>query len=60
MIDPTLEFSSAQLKRLINKLEQLYPDTYPDHMLDPREVAYRAGQVSVVRHLKQELEKPHV
>lgn len=55
--DPTTLLSTAQLKRLINRLEQRYPDIYPDPMLDPRELAYRAGQVSVIRQLKEELKE---
>jgi hypothetical protein len=52
-----LEFdlSTGQLKRLVNQLDGMFPDVCPDPMLDAREIAFRAGQVSVVRYLKDQL-----
>jgi len=66
MVDPTvlikenLELgliSDATLKVLIEELDQVYPDVCQDHSLPHHEIAYRAGQVSVVRYLKSKLEK---
>jgi hypothetical protein len=39
---------------LINYLDELYPDKAPDLSMDERLIWYRAGQVSVVRHLKDQ------
>lgn len=44
--------TSHQLKEIIGELEISYPDVMPDPFLTPSEIAYRAGQVSVVRRLK--------
>lgn len=49
--------SDATLKVLIDELERIYPDVCQDHSLTHQEIAYRAGQVSVVRYLKSKLEK---
>lgn len=66
MVDPTvlikenLELglvSDTTLKTLIADLEQVYPDQFPDYSLPHHEIAYRAGQVSVIRYLKSKLEK---
>jgi len=32
---------------------QLFPDKYPDYLLSDKEICYRAGQVSVIRYLKE-------
>jgi hypothetical protein len=49
------DISASALKRLIEQLETLYPDQYPDYSLSEKDFAYRAGQVSVVRLLKYKL-----
>lgn len=49
------DISSGALSRLIDELDSFYPDIYPDYKLGPQEIAYRAGQVSVVRRLKYKL-----
>lgn len=65
MVDPTvlirenLELglvSDSTLKVLIDELDSIYPDVCPDHSLQHHEIAYRAGQVSVVRYLKAKLQ----
>lgn len=39
---------------LLDYLDRLYPDAMPDVVSTPEKVlAYREGQVSVVRHLKR-------
>lgn len=48
--------SDATLKILIEELDQVYPDVFPDYSLQHHEIAYRAGQVSVVRYLKSKLQ----
>jgi len=49
--------TTGTLKGLVKELDALFPDVYPDYLTDPREVAYKAGQLSVVRLLKAQLEK---
>ena len=49
------EISSGALSRLIDELDDQYPDIMPDPSIGLTEVAYRAGQVSVVRQLKHKL-----
>ncbi len=39
---------------LINYLDELYPDKAPDLSMDEKLIWFRAGQVSVVRHLKDQ------
>lgn len=48
--------SDATLKLLIEELDEIYPDAFPDYSLQHHEIAYRAGQVSVVRYLKSKLQ----
>lgn len=48
--------SSGTLRGLVSELDQLFPDVYPDHLIDPRELAYKAGQLSIVRLLKSKLD----
>lgn len=49
--------SDATLRLLIEELDEIYPDICQDHSLPHHEIAYRSGQVSVVRYLKSKLEK---
>ena len=65
MVDPTVfirdnlelgRVSDSTLKVLIEELDSIYPDVCPDHSLSHPEIAYRAGQVSVVRYLKSKLQ----
>jgi hypothetical protein len=49
--------SDSTLKVLIEELERIYPDVFPDYSLQHHEIAYRAGQVSVVRYLKSKLQQ---
>ena len=50
--------TSGTVKGLVAELDALFPDVYPDYLTEPRELAYKAGQLSVVRILKAQLEKP--
>jgi len=49
----TLNWGS--LERLLDDLDQQFPDKFPDHNLSDKEIAYRAGQISIIRLLKQNL-----
>jgi hypothetical protein len=51
------DISAGALSRLIDELDFDYPDVFPDHTLSPSEFAFRAGQVNVVRTLKNKLSK---
>jgi len=46
---------NTNLEVLIEELDQQFPDVMPDLRLSEKEFAYRAGQVSVVRYLKNKL-----
>jgi len=41
-------------KEFIDYLESLYPDKAPDISMEERRIWYVTGQVSVVRHLKDQ------
>ena len=43
---------NVDLDRLIQELEGMYPDVYPDHTISERDLAYRAGAISIIRYLK--------
>ena len=45
----------GDLQRLLNELDEQFPDTFPDHTLSEKEISYRAGQISIIRLLKQQL-----
>ena len=49
----TLEW--GRIERLIDDLDEQFPDKYPDHTLSDKEIAFRAGQISIIRMLKQNL-----
>lgn len=48
--------TSGSLRGLVAELDALFPDVYPDYLTDPRELAYKAGQLSIVRLLKAKLD----
>ena len=41
-------------EQLLQYLEELYPDRAPDISMEERLIWFTAGQVSVVRHLKDQ------
>jgi len=47
--------STAEFQHLLDELDELFPDTYPDYSLSEKEIAFRAGQVDVIRFLKKKL-----
>jgi len=40
------------LNTLIEELDQMYPDNYPDHEMRPWEAGRMAGVIEVIRFLK--------
>ena len=46
---------NTNLEVLIEELDQQFPDVMPDLRLSEKEFAYRVGQVSVVRYLKNKV-----
>ena len=49
----TLEW--GRIERLIEDLDEQFPDRFPEHTLSDKEIAFRAGQISIIRLLKQNL-----
>ena len=49
----TLDFQ--RLERYLDELDQQFPDKFPDHTLSDKEISFRAGQISIIRLLKQHL-----
>ena len=49
----TLDF--APLERLLDELDETFPDKFPDHNLSQIEIAFRAGQLDIIRLLKHKL-----
>ena len=39
---------------IVKYLEELYPDKAPDLSMEEKQIWFSAGQVSVVRHLKDQ------
>lgn len=46
----------VDLLRLIEELEQMYPDRFPNHSISEKEMAFQAGAIAVIRYLKQKTE----
>jgi len=40
---------------MIDDLDEQFPDKFPDHTLSKEEISYRAGQLSIIRLLKENL-----
>jgi len=49
----TLEW--GRIERVIADLDEQFPDVFPDHNLSEKEISFRAGQLSIIRLLKQQL-----
>ena len=45
----------APLERLLDELDETFPDKFPDHNLSQIEIAFRAGQLDIIRLLKHKL-----
>ena len=49
----TLEW--GRIERLLDELDETFPDKFPDHNLSQIEIAFRAGQLDIIRLLKNRL-----
>jgi len=43
---------NVSLSKLIEELEEMYPDIYPDYTISERQMAFHAGAIAVIRYLK--------
>lgn len=46
---------NVSLSKLIEELEEMYPDIYPDYTISERQMAYHAGAVAIIRYLKSKV-----
>ena len=49
----TLEW--GRIEKMIDDLDEQFPDKFPDHTLSEKEISYRAGHLSIIRLLKENL-----
>jgi len=42
----------GRIEKIIDELDEQFPDKFPDHTLSEKEISYRAGQLSIIRILK--------
>ena len=49
--------SKVDLLRLIDELEERYPDRFPEHTISERELSYRAGAIAVIKYLKAKTQR---
>jgi hypothetical protein len=42
----------VDLIKLIEELDQMYPDVYPEYTLPEKTLAFQAGAISIIRYLK--------
>ena len=49
--------NTLEVNLVIDDLEEKFPDIMPELKLSEKEIAYRCGQVSVVRYLKNKLQE---
>jgi hypothetical protein len=49
----TLEW--GRIEKIIDDLDEQFPDKFPDHTLSEKEISFRAGQLSIIRLLKLKL-----
>ena len=49
----TLEW--GRIEKMIDDLDEPFPDKFPDHTLSEKEISFRAGQLSIIRLLKENL-----
>ena len=47
---------NINLRSLIKELSEMYPDEYPDYSISERELAYRAGAITVIRYLQSKID----
>ena len=49
----TLEW--GRIEKIIDDLDEQFPDKIPDHTLSEKEISFRAGQLSIIRILKEQI-----
>jgi hypothetical protein len=49
----TLEW--GRIEKIIDDLDEQFPDKFPDHTLSEKEISFRAGQLSIIRILKKQI-----
>ena len=49
----TLEWE--RIEKIIDDLDEQFPDKFPDHTLSEKEISFRAGQLSIIRILKEQI-----
>ena len=49
----TLEW--GRIEKIIDDLDEQFPDKFPDHTLSEKEISFRAGQLSIIRILKEQI-----
>jgi len=47
----------VDLLRLIDELEERYPDRFPEHNISERELSFRAGAIAVIKYLKSKTQR---
>ena len=47
----------VDLLKLISELEEMYPDRFPDCNISERELAFQAGAIAVIKHLKNKTKR---
>ena len=45
----------GRIQVIVDELDEQFPDKFPDHTLSEKEISYRAGQLSIIRILKDKL-----
>jgi hypothetical protein len=45
----------GRIEKIVDELDEQFPDRFPDHTLSEKEISYRAGQLSIIRLLKLKL-----
>lgn len=46
---------NVSLSKLIEELEEMYPDRYPEFSICERQMAFHAGAVAIIRYLKSKV-----
>lgn len=47
----------VDLLRLIEELEEMYPDRFPDCNISEKELAFQAGAIAIIKYLKNKTTK---
>jgi len=46
---------NVSLSKLIEELDEMYPDKYPEFSISERQMAFHAGAVAIIRYLKSKV-----